>query len=66
MVCGDDGEGGDLVKRKKPRRVLLVQLVGFQRWCLSSSDKRIPWDVWEAAKYQPRNLHKKKRKAGRI
>lgn len=54
------------MKRKKPRRVLLVQLVGFQRWCLSSSDKRIPWDVWEAAKYQPRNLHKKKRKAGRI
>lgn len=34
------------------------ELVGFQRWCLSSSDKRIPWDVWEAAKYQPRNLHK--------
>lgn len=37
------------------------QLVGFQRWCLSSSDKRIPWDVWEAAKYQPRNLHKKRK-----
>ena len=36
------------------------ELVGFQRWCLSSCDKRVPWDVWEAAKYQPRNLHKVK------
>lgn len=35
------------------------ELVGFQRWCISSCDKRVPWDVWEAARYQPRNLHKK-------
>ncbi len=32
------------------------ELVGFQRWCISSCDKRVPWDVWVAAKYQPRNL----------
>jgi hypothetical protein len=35
------------------------ELVGFQRWCISSCDKRVPWDVWEAAKYQPRNLPRK-------
>ena len=36
------------------------ELVGFQRWCISSCDKRVPWDVWEKARYQPRNLHKVK------
>jgi len=36
------------------------ELVGFQRWCISSCDKRVPWDVWKAARYQPRNLHKAK------
>ena len=34
------------------------ELVGFQRWCISSCDKRVPWADWEAARYQPRNLHK--------
>lgn len=33
------------------------ELVGFQRWCISSCDKRVTWREWEAAKYQPRNLH---------
>jgi hypothetical protein len=36
------------------------ELVGFQRWCISSSDKRWAWDEWKAARYQPRNLHKEK------
>jgi hypothetical protein len=36
------------------------ELVGFQRWCISSCDKRVPWETWEAARYQPRNLHRKK------
>lgn len=35
------------------------ELVGFQRWCISSCDKRVPWEDWVAARYQPRNLHKK-------
>lgn len=32
------------------------ELVGFQRWCIGAYDKRIPWEDWKAAKYQPANL----------
>jgi hypothetical protein len=32
------------------------ELVGFQRWCIGAYDKRIPWNEWVAAKYQPANL----------
>lgn len=32
------------------------ELVGFQRWVIGAYDKRISWQHWEAAKYQPANL----------
>jgi hypothetical protein len=32
------------------------ELVGFQRWCISAYDKRIPWGAWKAASYRPENL----------
>jgi hypothetical protein len=32
------------------------ETVGFQRWVVGSYDKRIPWDAWKAAGYEPRNL----------
>lgn len=32
------------------------ELVGFQRWVIGAYDKRIPWDRWVAARYEPRNL----------
>lgn len=36
-------------------------LIGFQRWCIGAYDKRIPWEDFVAAKYQPRNLGKIKK-----
>lgn len=30
--------------------------VGFQRWVVGAYDKRISWEDWKAAKYEPRNL----------
>jgi hypothetical protein len=32
------------------------ETMGFQRWVVGAYDKRIPWDAWEAADYEPRNL----------
>lgn len=32
------------------------ELVGFQRWVIGAYDKRVGWQEWEAAKYQPANL----------
>lgn len=32
------------------------EAVGFQRWVVGAYDKRISWEVWEDAKYQPSNL----------
>jgi hypothetical protein len=32
------------------------ELVGFQRWVIGAYDKRISWQDFEAAKYQPSNL----------
>lgn len=32
------------------------ELVGFQRWCIGAYDKRISWEAWKAAKFQPTNL----------
>lgn len=32
------------------------ELRGFQRWIVGAYDKRIPWDRWERAGYEPRNL----------
>ncbi len=32
------------------------ELVGFQRWVIGAYDKRIRWDDWRAANYEPRNL----------
>jgi hypothetical protein len=32
------------------------ELVGFQRWCIGAYDKRIPWDAWVRAHYQPAGL----------
>jgi hypothetical protein len=32
------------------------ETVGFQRWVVGSYDKRVPWDRWKAANYQPANL----------
>ena len=33
-----------------------AELIGFQRWVVGAYDKRIPWEDWERAHYQPRNL----------
>lgn len=38
--------------------VRTTELVGFQRWIVGAYDKRISWEDWKAAKYQPRNLGK--------
>lgn len=32
------------------------ELVGFQRWLVGAYDKRIPWDEWVRAEYQPYRL----------
>lgn len=32
------------------------ELVGFQRWVVGAYDKRVSWDDWRAANYQPRQL----------
>jgi hypothetical protein len=32
------------------------ELVGFQRWVIGAYDKRVPWDAWVRAKYQPAGL----------
>jgi hypothetical protein len=32
------------------------ELVGFQRWVIGAYDKRVKWEDFEAAKYQPRGL----------
>lgn len=32
------------------------EIVGFQRWIIGAYDKRIAWDRWQAAGYEPRNL----------
>lgn len=32
------------------------ETVGFQRWVVGSYDKRVAWDDWKRAGYQPRNL----------
>lgn len=39
------------------------ELVGFQRWVIGAYDKRIPWDRWERAGYEPRNLGESKTEA---
>lgn len=30
--------------------------VGFQRWIIGAYDKRIPWKIWKAANYDPRQI----------
>jgi len=32
------------------------ELVGFQRWVVGAYDKRISWEDWLKADYEPRNL----------
>lgn len=32
------------------------ELVGFQRWVIGAYDKRISWERWKSANYQPTNL----------
>lgn len=32
------------------------ELVGFQRWIIGAYDKRVSWEDWVEARYQPRNL----------
>lgn len=32
------------------------ELVGFQRWIVGAYDKRIPWDAWKRASFNPRRL----------
>jgi hypothetical protein len=32
------------------------ELVGFQRWIIGAYDKRITWEDWQKAGYEPRNL----------
>jgi hypothetical protein len=32
------------------------ELLGFQRWIVGAYDKRVAWDKWERAGYEPRRL----------
>jgi hypothetical protein len=32
------------------------ELVGFQRWVIGAYDKKIPWEDWKQAHFQPRGL----------
>lgn len=32
------------------------ETIGFQRWVIGAYDKRIPWDRWQSANYDPRKL----------
>ncbi len=32
------------------------ELVGFQRWVVGAYDKRVPWEYWRRAEYEPRRL----------
>jgi hypothetical protein len=32
------------------------ELVGFQRWVVGAYDKRIPWNDFKKARWEPRNL----------
>jgi hypothetical protein len=32
------------------------ELVGYQRWVVGAYDKRVPWETWSGAKYQPRSI----------
>ena len=34
------------------------ELVGFQRWVVGAYDKRVAWEDWRAANYQPRQLRR--------
>ena len=34
------------------------ELLGFQRWVVPAYDKRVSWDEWRKAKYEPRNLNR--------
>lgn len=34
-----------------------AELRGFQRWVIGAYDKRVNWQDWENAKYEPRNLN---------
>jgi hypothetical protein len=34
------------------------ELVGFQRWVIGAYDKRVSWQEWEVAGYEPRELRK--------
>lgn len=39
------------------------ELVGFQRWVVGAYDKRVSWEDWRAANYQPRRLQLQSEKA---
>lgn len=32
------------------------EAVGFQRWVIGAYDKRVSWETWKAAGYEPRNI----------
>ena len=34
------------------------ELVGFQRWVVGAYDKRVAWEDWRGANYEPRRLGK--------
>ncbi len=67
MLIGGDDTPEDREQRRRRLRefgarpypmpyVRTPELVGFQRWVIGAYDKRIPWDRWRAARYNPRRL----------
>ncbi len=32
------------------------ELIGFARWVIGGYDRTVPWEIWEAARYQPARL----------
>jgi hypothetical protein len=62
---GETHEGRDYRRRKLRQFGALPypmpyqrtpELVGFQRWVVGAYDKRVSWEEWRAANYQPRQL----------
>jgi hypothetical protein len=35
------------------------EAVGFQWWVVGAYDKRVPWEEWQTANYQPRQLRER-------
>jgi hypothetical protein len=67
FACGETHKDRDYRRRKLREFGALPypmpyrrtsELVGFQRWVVGAYDKRVSWEDWRAANYQPRQLRR--------